>query len=101
MKFPDISGVFSGLGKSKGKEAVVKDTSRQMKFPYTFTAKIAQFPLKYHIEKNWLWKYTIVGVVVSLPIFYKIHRMANSPANVEKWRLIKEKERAADAEGHH
>lgn len=97
MKLPNV---FSKMKPTKEAEPPREENPRQMKFPYTFSAKIAQFPIKYHIDNNWLWKYTIIGVVVSLPIFYKIHRMANSPANVEKWRLIKEKE-AAEAEGHH
>ncbi|RZC37181.1 uncharacterized protein BDFB_007715, partial [Asbolus verrucosus] len=30
---------------------------RPMKFPYTFSAKIAQFPLKYYIKNQWIWRY--------------------------------------------
>jgi hypothetical protein len=48
---------------------------RPMKFPYTFSAKIAQFPLKFHIKNNWIWRYYLIALGVSIPIFYKIDRM--------------------------
>lgn len=85
---------------SKGGEKPPADNSRQMKFPYTFSAKIAQFPIKFYINNNWLWKYYLYGFLVSIPIFYKIHQMSNSPGNIEKWRLIKEKEAHAHEEHH-
>ncbi|XP_013135660.1 PREDICTED: uncharacterized protein LOC106101095 [Papilio polytes] len=71
---------------------------RPMKFPYTFSAKIAQFPLKYYLQNQWVWRYWFIGIGVSLPIFYKIHKMANSPENVSKWAEIRRKEAA---EHHH
>lgn len=89
---------------------------RPMKFPYTFSAKIAQFPLKFHIQNQWVWKYWVAGIVLSFPIFYKIHKLcknfiksfyfvqnmikipffqtANSPENVAKWAEIHRKEAA-------
>lgn len=48
---------------------------RPMKFPYTFSAKIAQFPLKFYIQNQWIWKYYLVGLAISLPVFYKIHKL--------------------------
>ncbi|XP_068619218.1 uncharacterized protein roh [Battus philenor] len=71
--------------------------SRPMKFPYTISAKIAQFPLKYYLQNQWIWRYWFIGIGVSLPVFYKIHKMANSPENVSKWAEIRRKEAA----GHH
>jgi hypothetical protein len=56
-------------------EEAAKPVGRPMKFPYTWSAKIAQFPLKFHINNNPLWKYYIFGVLASIPIFYKIDRM--------------------------
>lgn len=94
MKFSSIR-MFFGAAKNKAKESTPKDTSRQMKFPYTYTAKIAQFPLNFHFKNNWMWKYYVYGFIVSIPIFFKIHRLSNSKENVEKWRIIKEKEKAA------
>lgn len=89
---------------------------RPMKFPYTYSAKIAQFPLKFYIQNQWIWKYYVVGLAVSLPVFYKIHKLcksntinvgfktefllfnfflvANSPENVAKWADIRRKEAA-------
>ncbi|XP_055376534.1 uncharacterized protein LOC129608821 [Condylostylus longicornis] len=71
---------------------------RPMKFPYTFSAKIAQFPIKHYINNQWIWKYYFISVVACLPIFYKIHKLANSPANVRNWAESKRKE---EAEHHH
>jgi hypothetical protein len=56
-------------------EAPVEAPARPMKFPYTFSAKVAQFPLKFHIKNNWIWRYYLIAVGVSIPIFYKIDRM--------------------------
>ncbi|KAL3285659.1 hypothetical protein HHI36_000191 [Cryptolaemus montrouzieri] len=74
-----------------------KPVGRPMKFPYTMSAKIAQFPIKMYLQKQWIWKYYAVSVVLCLPVFYKIHKLANSPANVAKWALLKQKA----AEEHH
>ncbi|CAH2094855.1 unnamed protein product [Euphydryas editha] len=71
---------------------------RPMKYPYTFTAKIAQFPLKFYIQNQWIWRYWFIGIAVASPVFYKIHKMANSPENVSKWAEIRKKEAA---EHHH
>uniref|UniRef100_A0A6M2DEX9 Uncharacterized protein n=1 Tax=Xenopsylla cheopis TaxID=163159 RepID=A0A6M2DEX9_XENCH len=70
---------------------------RPMKYPYTFSAKIAQFPLKYHVVNNPLWKYYFIAVGLSLPIFYKIQKLSYSPENVAKWDEIHRKEFS----GHH
>ncbi|KAL3267819.1 hypothetical protein HHI36_006952 [Cryptolaemus montrouzieri] len=66
---------------------------RPMKFPYTFTAKIAQFPLMFHLKRQWLWRYYLYGVIASIPVFWKIHKMANSPSNIQKWKEMAEEER--------
>lgn len=96
MKFSPRSMFLSVLkgGDKNQSEGAPKDTSRQMKFPYTFSAKMVQFPAKFYINNNWMWKYYCFGFLVSLPIFYKIQRMSNSEENVEKWREIKERENA-------
>ncbi|KAF5274071.1 hypothetical protein FQR65_LT04469 [Abscondita terminalis] len=72
--------------------------SRPMKFPYTFSAKMAQFPYKFYINNSWVYKYYLIAVGVSIPIFYKIHKLANSPGNRAKWAEQKRKEAA---EHHH
>jgi hypothetical protein len=63
-----------------------------MKYPYTFSAKIAQFPLKWHINNQWLWKYWFIGIAISAPLFYKIQRGANSAENKAKWAESQKKE---------
>ncbi|KAJ6637444.1 hypothetical protein Bhyg_10174 [Pseudolycoriella hygida] len=78
-------------------DAPAKPAGRPMKFPYTFSAKIAQFPLKFYVNNQWMWKFYIFGIVCTIPVFYKIHKLANSPANVAKWAESKRKE----AEAHH
>ncbi|KAJ3637760.1 hypothetical protein MTP99_001192 [Tenebrio molitor] len=71
--------------------------SRPMKYPYTFTAKIAQFPFKFYIKNNWMWRYYPIAVVLCIPVFNSISKLANSPENVAKWAEIRRKEAA----GHH
>ncbi|XP_075983249.1 reduction of Rh1 [Anticarsia gemmatalis] len=67
---------------------------RPMKFPYTFSAKVAQFPMKFYVSNQWIWKYWMIGIAVTVPVFYKIHKLANSPENVSKWAEIRRKEAA-------
>lgn len=55
--------------------AAEKPVGRPMKFPYTFSAKIAQFPLKFYIKNQWIWRYYFIALGLSLPVFYKIDRM--------------------------
>ena len=50
-------------------------TYRPVKYPYTLTAKIANFPYKYYMQYSWLYKYYIIGTLVCLPIFYKIQKL--------------------------
>lgn len=71
-----------------------------MKYPYTFTAKIAQFPIFFYLKNNWIWMYYPVGATVSLYIFSKIHAMANSEANVRSWQLTQMKNAENEAHGH-
>lgn len=52
-----------------------KAVGRPMKFPYTFSAKMAQFPWKFYFGKQWVWKYFGLSVIVCLPIFKKIHNL--------------------------
>lgn len=49
--------------------------ARPMKYPYTFTAKIAQFPWKFYISKSWVYRYYAIAVVVTFPVFVKIHKL--------------------------
>jgi hypothetical protein len=49
--------------------------ARPMKYPYTFSAKVAQFPLRHYLQNNWLWKYYFIAVVASIPLFYKITKL--------------------------
>lgn len=53
-----------------------------MKYPYTFSAKIAQFPLKFHATNQWIWKYWLISVVICTPVFYKIHKLGNATARL-------------------
>ncbi|KAB0803562.1 hypothetical protein PPYR_00532 [Photinus pyralis] len=68
--------------------------ARPMKYPYTFSAKVAQFPFKFYLNNSWLYRYYFIAVGVSIPIFYKIQKLANSPANKAKWAEMKRKEAA-------
>lgn len=56
-------------------DAAAAVPSRPMKFPYTFSAKIAQFPLKFYMQKQWGWRYYAFALVLSAPVFYKISKL--------------------------
>lgn len=56
-------------------DAAAKPLGRPMKFPYTFSAKIAQFPLKFYVQKQWGWRYYGIALLVSAPVFYKISKL--------------------------
>ncbi|KAK3857735.1 hypothetical protein Pcinc_036027, partial [Petrolisthes cinctipes] len=62
-----------------------KMSGRAMKYPYTFTAKLAAFPYQMYIKHVWLFRYYALGVLVSAPIFYKFQKMSCSPENVAKF----------------
>ncbi|XP_065155892.1 uncharacterized protein [Atheta coriaria] len=64
-----------------------------MKFPYTFTAKLIQFPWKYYIRNQWIWKYYFIAVIVSIPVFKKISNLSNSKENKAKWAEMQRKEK--------
>lgn len=45
-----------------------------MKFPYTYSAKIAQFPYKFYFQNSWLARYWVFGMIAVFPFFYKVHK---------------------------
>lgn len=67
-----ITKMLTALEKASGKKM---GPPRPMKFPYTITAKIMQFPWRFYIEKNWIFKYYFISVILCLPIFYKLERL--------------------------
>jgi len=85
-----LNSVFKGIRPMRG-------SPKTMKYPYTLGAQIAQFPYKFYWDNNWNFKYYIIAVIASFPVFYKINGLANSPGNVEKWAEIRRKEK----EEHH
>lgn len=52
-----------------------KMSGRMMKYPYTFSAKLAQFPLQHYVKNVWVVKYYIFGVGLSIPVFSWIQKM--------------------------
>ena len=44
----------------------------QMRYPYTLGAMLKQFPLKFHIQKSWVWKSYAIGLVPTGLLFLKI-----------------------------
>nr|ALJ10896.1 hypothetical protein [Dolomedes sulfureus] len=58
---------------------------KHMKYPYTYTAKLARFPYKWHWDNFWLPRFLALGMVVSFPFFLFVHRKVNTPANKAVW----------------
>lgn len=67
-----------------------------MKYPYTFTAKIAQFPIFFYMKNNMIWMYYPLGCAVAFYFIWGIHDVVNSEENEKSWaetqRRIAEKE---------
>lgn len=70
-----------------------KPPGRPMKYAYTMSAKIAQFPFRFYVNNCWMFRYYLIGVAVSMPIFYKIQKLSYNPDNVKKWEEIRRLER--------
>lgn len=51
--------------------------SRKMIFPYTFSAKIAQFPFKLHFKNHWMFPWFVASLFVVSPVFYQIQKAGN------------------------
>ncbi|XP_044755254.1 uncharacterized protein LOC123314192 [Coccinella septempunctata] len=66
---------------------------RPMKYPYTLAAQIMQFPYAFHLKNQWIWRYYVYAVIVCVPVFWKLNKMANSPGNVQKWKELKRLEK--------
>ncbi|RXG70214.1 hypothetical protein Avbf_02191 [Armadillidium vulgare] len=62
--------------------------SRRMKYPYTFSSKLALFPWAFHFKHNWLFRWWFVGMGLSLPIFAYISSKA-CKAGVSSYSSIK------------
>ncbi|XP_053674210.1 uncharacterized protein LOC128724511 [Anopheles nili] len=65
-----------------------------MKYPYTFTAKLVQFPIQHYFKHQWIWRFYFIAFGLSVPLFYKLQKLANMPANQEKWAESKRKQLA-------
>ncbi|XP_025416399.1 uncharacterized protein LOC112687728 [Sipha flava] len=70
--------------------------SRKMIFPYTFTAKVVQFPFKLHFKHHWMFPWLIGSAVLVAPVFYQLQKFANNEANIKMWADKRRKE-----EEHH
>ena len=66
----------------------LKMTGRQMKYPYTFTAKLAMFPWKHHFSGHWIYKYTVVGIIAGYPVFAWLNEQSNNPSVLVSFRTF-------------
>lgn len=73
-----------------------------MKYPYTFTAKIVQFPYKFHFQNFWLVRYYLCGGFVIYMVFmvWPIHKAVNSPAAKAAHKELMRKQ-AEEHQHHH
>jgi len=72
-------------------------SGRQMKYPYTFSAKLALFPYRHHFQNHWVFKYYTFGLIASFPVFMWLNGKINSPGNIQKY----EEQMAKEAAAHH
>lgn len=76
-------------------QTAVKDSKSvgvPMKFPYTFSAKIAHFPWMFYFNNNWIAKYYVIAILCSVPLFAYLSALSKSPENVKKWKELKKAE---------
>ncbi|CAB0031228.1 unnamed protein product [Trichogramma brassicae] len=71
---------------------MAEEASRPMKYPYTMSAKMAQFPYKFYWKHSWGFKYWVIASILCVPVFYKIQKLSYSPNNVKVWAEIRHKE---------
>merc|ERR1711860_155253 len=77
----------------------IQNERSQMKYPYTFSAKLALFPYRHHFQNHWVFKYYTFGLIASFPVFMWLSGKINSPGNIKKYEDQMAKE-AAEAHGH-
>ncbi|CAD1469525.1 unnamed protein product, partial [Heterotrigona itama] len=49
----------------------------QMKYPYSLAAKFRRFPFHHYFfvsKHGWLLRYWTLGILICLPIYYKIQK---------------------------
>lgn len=62
------------VAKTPGKMADSgKPVGRPMKYPYTYTAKLAQFPYKYYFKHSWYFRYWTYSLALTFPLIVFIH----------------------------
>jgi len=44
----------------------------QLRYPYTLGAMFMQFPLKFHLQKSWVWRSYAIGLVPTGLLMLKI-----------------------------
>ncbi|CAN8000068.1 unnamed protein product [Ixodes hexagonus] len=76
-------------------------SSRRMKFPYTLTAKIVQFPYRFHYENMWIIKFMVPAwVLYMLFVARPINNAVNSPSAKAAHKELMRKQAEAHAHGH-
>ncbi|KAL1497418.1 hypothetical protein ABEB36_008394 [Hypothenemus hampei] len=80
------------IGSSFNSNGNQQQPYRPMKYPYTLTAKIVQFPYKFYFQNNWVYRYYVYAVVACFPVFWYITVLSNSKNNNAKWKDIRYKE---------
>ncbi|XP_030748902.1 uncharacterized protein LOC115886939 [Sitophilus oryzae] len=88
-----LDQIVEALKQPAGSKPGAPEVSRPMKFPYTYSAKLAQFPYKYYFKNQWIFRYYPVGVLAALPLFIFMSKLSKSKGNKEKWKAIRKHEK--------
>merc|ERR1719339_231067 len=82
MQFPasQVKHYFTELTKNSSvtfyfdyfREVPLRFTMAGLRYPYTMGAMIMQFPAKYMIQKNWVFKSYLIGLVPTGLLYLKI-----------------------------
>ncbi|XP_025104291.1 uncharacterized protein LOC112570193 [Pomacea canaliculata] len=62
-----------------------------MKYPYTISAKLAQFPYRWHWKHGRFIRFLAFTLVGVSPLIITIHKAVHSPENERHWEEIRRK----------
>ncbi|XP_022191603.1 uncharacterized protein LOC111049751 [Nilaparvata lugens] len=65
---------------------------QEMVYPYTYVAKLRAYPWKFLFNNSWVYRHHLLGFIISMPLFYKVGKMVNTPENKKKWKEIRDRE---------
>merc|ERR1711976_346158 len=80
---------LAGKGNIDRHKMAGHEYGRTMKYQYSIAGKVLNFPWKFHWKHGRGVRFTAYAILASMPVFYQLHKVVNSPGNVEQWKQIR------------